>query len=418
MIRLYSEKPEFGGYMAFDTVTGSLTTLAEEEFRALEKQTPPNHRFYGSSDTHTAFFRRAYFQITRRCNLLCDHCFIKADASQGDLDTQVVLDIARYLGEMGMMEARLSGGEPTLHRDFIKIAETFKENHVYVSVGTNGLWSPQVLEYFKAQRHMWLVVSIEGSEKTHDGIRPRSYRAIINNLEALREANPDIRLRINTVLCRKNVHDIEHMAKLTKHFDAESVVLIPLRAQVRTRSYLDNMLSGREFRDAILQMAEYKEKYGINFSTTVKHYAREHIVMDKLFTKTSSCAAGREGTNIDFDAARQKLILYGCSYCPASDPLAPPALRTPFIAGETPYDDIEGIGRIWEDEASWAIFRDLSHKADDCRSCPHFPGRCEGSCPTLNFDASALDLSADVAAQLKEQLRSNGEWYCYRDLDM
>jgi len=167
------------------------------------------------------------------------------------------------------------------------IAEEFKRNNVYISVGTNGLWPPGVLEYFMGQKDMWLVVSIEGDKETHDAIRPRSYDVIIENLTKLRSVNPDIRIRLNTVLCRKNVHCIEHMAQLTKHFGAESVVLIPLRVQVRTRSYLDNMLSGEEFREAILCMAEYKSKYGIEFSTTVKDYARDYIVMDKLFTKSS-----------------------------------------------------------------------------------------------------------------------------------
>ena len=72
-------------------------------------------------------------------------------------------------------------------------------------------------------------------------------------------------ITVTSMLCRKSVHDIEHMAQLIKNFSAESVVLIPLRAQMRTRSYLDNMLSGEEFRDAILRMAEYKKKYGIEF---------------------------------------------------------------------------------------------------------------------------------------------------------
>ncbi len=416
MLRLYKELPEFGGFLAFDTISGSLSKIDEKKFKELEQQTPAEHCFYGNSSTHTSFFRRAYFQITRRCNLLCDHCFIKADPYQSDLDVHVIERLTEYLGRKGLMEVRLSGGEPTIHEDFIHVAENFMKNNIYVSVGTNGLWPKKVLEYFKSQKNIWLVVSIEGNEDTHNAIRPNSYSTIIKNLTELRKANPYFRLRINMVLCRKNLKDLEHMAKLTQQFNAESVVLIPLRAQVRTKAYLDNMLSGQEFCQAIQQMVTYKEKYGINFSTTVKHYARKHIVMDELFTKTSSCAAGREGTNIDFDASKRIFRLYGCSYCPASDPKVPEALRAPFTAGEAAYDDLDSIERIWNDDNRWAIFRDLSHKADDCRSCEYFPGYCEGSCPTLNFDISQLDLNKNVATQLKQQLRKNGEWYCYKKL--
>ncbi len=418
MIRLYSELPEFGGFHTFDTISGSLKTITEQEFNDLRLVTPPEHIFYGQSDTHTAFFRRAYFQITRRCNLLCDHCFIKADSHQSDLEPATVFRLAEYLGRKGLMEVRLSGGEPTIAGQFIPIVEAFKQNNVYVSVGTNGLWTDEVLDYFCNQKHMWLVVSIDGNEESHNLIRPHSYQRIIENLRALRRRNTNIRLRINTVLCRNNVNDIEHLAQLTQEFGAESVVLIPLRAQVRTQSYLQNMLSGEEFCAAIQRMAGYKEKYGINFSTTVKHYAREHIIMDRIFTKTSSCAAGREGTNLDFDNVRRKIVLYGCSYCPASDPTAPEALRSPFTAGEASYDNLDEIEAIWGDDTRWQLFRDLTHKSDECRSCEYFPRHCEGSCPTLNFDVSQLDLTADVAAQLKSQLQKNGEWYCYKQIGL
>lgn len=418
MIRLYSETKEFGGYHIFDTVTGKLTYIDEAEFNRLKKITDSANCFQGFSDTHSAFFRRAYFQITRRCNLLCDHCFIKADSHQSDLDRNVAMQLAEYLGRKGLMEVRLTGGEPTIADSFIEIVEAFRRNNVYVSVGTNGLWPQKVKDFFKTHKNLWLVVSIDGAEEAHNSIRPGSYRTIIRNIQELREVNPDIRLRINTVLCKRNVNDMEHLAKLTKELNAESIVLIPLRTQVRTGEFLESMMTGREFRDAILRMAEYKEKYGIKFSTTVKHYAREHIVLDQIFTKTSSCAAGREGTNIDFSESRRKLILYGCSYCPASDPLAPEALRAPFTAGEIDYDNLEGIQPLWEDDHKWQLYRDLTHKSDECRSCEYFPSRCEGSCPTLNFDISQLDLAADVASQLKTQLQKNGEWYCYRQLDM
>lgn len=180
-----------------------------------KKQTPARHCFYGNSSTHTSFFRRAYFQITRRCNLLCDHCFIKANPYQSDLDVHVIDRLTEYLGRKGLMEVRLSGGEPTIHKDFIHVAENFTKNNIYVSVGTNGLWPKKVLEYFKSQKNIWLVVSIEGNEDTHNAIRPNSYSTIIKNLTELRKANSYFRLRINMVLCRKNLKDLEHMAKLT-----------------------------------------------------------------------------------------------------------------------------------------------------------------------------------------------------------
>ena len=37
MLRLYKELPEFGGFLAFDTISGSLSKIDEKKFKELAK---------------------------------------------------------------------------------------------------------------------------------------------------------------------------------------------------------------------------------------------------------------------------------------------------------------------------------------------------------------------------------------------
>ena len=56
--------------------------------------------------------------------------------------------LIEYLQDTALMEVRLTGGEPTLHNDFIESSERFREGGIYVSVATNGVWRSDVFDYF------------------------------------------------------------------------------------------------------------------------------------------------------------------------------------------------------------------------------------------------------------------------------
>ncbi|SDU64869.1 radical SAM protein [Desulfobacula phenolica] len=417
MIKLYRENLEFGEFSKFDTTIGELESISEKEFNILEKREPEIKVYdHGLSPNRTGFPRRIYFQITRKCNLSCDYCFIKASPDQHHLDKNVIFKIADYCGQKGLMEVRLTGGEPTLHPDFIEIYERFKKNNIYVSVATNGIWSREIRNFLINQENLWVIVSVDGSKATHNRYRNGSYDRIVENLEKLKTKNPCARIRINTVLTKSNKEDLENLAALAKTIGAESITLIPLRPQVRNPAIKNEMLTSREFKHIIERMVVYKKQYGVNFTTTMETDYKDDIMADKIFTKKSSCAAGREGTNLDFDYAKKKLVVYACSYCPASDPDADQLIRAPFIAGDFNFDDVEKFGDIWNNDDNWALFRDLSLKSEECRTCDELGSRCTGSCPIQNLDLDELNLKIDVKNQLKQQMRQNAEWYCFKKI--
>jgi MoaA/NifB/PqqE/SkfB family radical SAM enzyme len=413
MITLYRENSEFGKFNKFDTNRGELSEISQKEFDKLSKTCKI---FQGKEKTHTGFPRRVYFQITRNCNLECDYCFIKAESNNMHLDKEVIFRLAEYFGKQGLMEVRLTGGEPTTHPYFKDIYTKFRQENIYVSVATNAVWKKEILDYLVAQKNLWIIVSIDGNRETHNRYRKDSYDIVIKNLKKLKKKNPDIKLRINTVLTKENKNNLEHLAKLTKELKAESITLIPLRPQVRNLTIKDNMLTALEFKEVIEDMLLYKTKYGIKFSTTIETEFSNEIMKDKIFKKKSSCAAGREGTNLDFDLQNKKLIMYGCSYCPASDLNEEKSIREPFLAGEFNFNEIEDFGKIWNENSRWTIFRDLNLKSQNCHNCKELGKRCTGSCPIQNIKFDKLDRNQNIKNEIIKQMKQNAEWYCYRDI--
>lgn len=430
MLKLFHEHPEFDEYTAFDIAVGRMTALTGQQFDALLPHKIPQENgdyirrivgtdveaYFGAvPTTHTRFPRRVYFQITRCCNLECPACFIKAVRGGAHVPTDAIMQMAGYMARQGLIEVRLTGGEPTLHPHFIEILHTFQAAGVYVSVATSGVIARRMLEALAEARGYWLVCSLDGNAATHNSYRGDTYDKILSNLHFLRKSNPDLRIRLTTVLTRDNMGQMWHLAQVCRDVGAESITIIPLRPQVRDPAIKAAMVTATEFRAVIETMLAVRAELGVQFTTTIETDYKEQINRDPVFTKRSSCAAGREGANLDYDASTGMFQMYGCSYSPASDLTASHEVRSPFLAGTFGLNEPEQFLAIWRDDSRWALFRDLSLKSGICKGCSYLNRHlCTGSCPIQNVDYAALQLGEDVMAQLKRQISETAEWYCYQ----
>lgn len=432
MLKLFHEHPEFNEYSSFDTTTGRMTLLNAKEFHDLLPGPLPEENgayvqraswpgvevFSGEKpSTHTRFPRRIYFQITRNCNLECPACFIKAHHGGAHVPVEAVMQMAEFMARHGLVEVRLTGGEPTLHPNFIEIFNAFQAAGIYVSVGTNGVMNRRTLEALAEASGYWLICSLDGDKTTHNSYRGDTYDTIIGNLRFLRDRNPSLRIRLTTVLTKQNMGQMWHLGEVCRDIGAESITIIPLRPQVRDPAIKSLMVTAGEFRKVIETMVEIRAAMGVRFTTTIETDYKEQIERDPVFTKRSSCAAGREGTNLDYDEATKTFQVYGCSYSPASDLVASPEIRQPFLAGTFGLNDPDKFLAIWRDELRWTLFRDLTLKSADCRECRYLQHHlCTGSCPIQNVDYDSLQLGNDVMEQLREQISGTAEWYCYHQV--
>lgn len=77
--------------------------------------------------------------ITDKCNLRCPHCMQRACPENHNMMSKEVfertLDIAKALGSRTIS---ISGGEPTMHPDFVSFVEMALQRGFYVNLLTNG----------------------------------------------------------------------------------------------------------------------------------------------------------------------------------------------------------------------------------------------------------------------------------------
>lgn len=102
----------------------------------------PNH------DQHSCI---NILEITNRCNMRCNTCY--ANSGKGyDLDFKKVKEMIDFGAECenGRGEVlQISGGEPSIHPDIIKIIHYAREKYQYVMLNTNGIRIAEDEEFVK-----------------------------------------------------------------------------------------------------------------------------------------------------------------------------------------------------------------------------------------------------------------------------
>lgn len=103
------------------------------------------------------------WELTDKCSFKCPFCYIVGHSNNKIVRFLDVKSELKKLINQGLLYCMLTGGEATLHPDFIEIYSFLKENGVIVEVYTNGsLINEQIIELFKKYPPYKVEISIYG----------------------------------------------------------------------------------------------------------------------------------------------------------------------------------------------------------------------------------------------------------------
>jgi AdoMet-dependent heme synthase len=157
------------------------------------------------------------WNLTRRCNLACAHCYISAGswhAAEGELPTAECLRILDEILEVNPSPMLiLSGGEPLLRDDLEEIARHASEGGATVVVGTNGtrLTHERIASLMEAGVQ-GVAVSVDSLEpRYHDRFRhgDGALQDTLDAVDRLREHGLDF--IIQTSLTRGNRDELSRL---------------------------------------------------------------------------------------------------------------------------------------------------------------------------------------------------------------
>lgn len=153
-------------------------------------------------------FKRIGFEITKKCNLNCVHCYL-GGKNNSLLEKEYIFDVLEKIGS-DFNFVYLTGGEPMLHPDFLEIYTKIRKKGFCTNIFTNAsLLTDEIFDVFKEMMPHKLNISLYGmSERVNAEVTGTSghFEQIIQNILRLRKITENISLKF-TVLT-PNFHEI------------------------------------------------------------------------------------------------------------------------------------------------------------------------------------------------------------------
>ncbi|MBK5072496.1 GTP 3',8-cyclase MoaA [Budviciaceae bacterium CWB-B4] len=158
-----------------------------------------------------AFDRKFYYlrlSITDVCNFRCNYCLpdgYKPNSNKRFLTLDEIKRVGRGFAELGTEKVRLTGGEPTLRRDFVDIVAAIRENPAIktLAVTTNGYRMARDIQSWKDAGLTSVNVSVDSldARQFHAITGQDKFRQVMEGIDAGFAAGFK-KIKVNTVLMR------------------------------------------------------------------------------------------------------------------------------------------------------------------------------------------------------------------------
>lgn len=215
-----------------------------------------------------------YDTTTRGCNLACEHCYASStplfiEDRRTLTQTKEIMD---KFYEIGALEWRFTGGEPTVTPDFTSAIDYAQSLGMKVSLNTNGIWSERVTKEVLNSGVSTLVVSLEGRQTTHDRRREKgTFNRLINRLRLIyehNETNPNHKITVvlNMSVGKDNIPDLDYVVGVAAEYGF-NINFVPLKPAGRASTSMpDEILSTREYMEFAQEVQRLREAPNISES--------------------------------------------------------------------------------------------------------------------------------------------------------
>ncbi len=212
---------------------------------------------------------RYFLELTYRCNLNCEFCFINGSRKKNELSTNEWFNIINQIPFYSFIS--LVAGEVLLREDFLKILnKSCLKTLGKVSIITNGvLLNKDLVKEFIKNNMLLLSVSVDGYKKHHDIIRKKQglWDNIFDCLYFLDEEKSKNNKKrplvdIKSVVLEDNLDDLPKIYKEAAKANADFYSLSFKRNNfLRQNSELKDSLSTEFYEDTYPLVKYFDEKH-------------------------------------------------------------------------------------------------------------------------------------------------------------
>lgn len=217
------------------------------------------------------------FEVTQQCNHACRHCYNVWHANpaypQGILDTKRTLDLlAQVLDETICPHVTLTGGEPLMRQDLLKILEFLQRRHIRTTVISNGrlLDRARIGSLLDHGVGLFELPLLSHNRAVHDELS-----GISGAWDRVLAAMAEIRLQHGQVVTafvatQLNIDHLYEAIRLAFAFGARGIMLNRFNPGGRGRAYLEELLPTASQVEKALRVAESaSQEFGLPISCSI-----------------------------------------------------------------------------------------------------------------------------------------------------
>jgi len=344
------------------------------------------------------------WNFTNACNLKCIHCYQNAGKPlPNELTLEEKLRVVKELDEVGVPAIALSGGEPTVHRDFWPVLAEISRRGFYPAIATNGTTFAN-LEFAERAKKLglrYVEISIDAADPAvHDKFRgvPGVWSKAV---QGLRNA---VKLGFSAALAftvtKYNIHEVDKILDLAQEIGVKRVVFFNFVPVGRGRENLEIDLSPEEREEFLRHIYKEMKKRKMEVISTAPQYGR---VVNQL-------SNGEDVSPTHFVVANDPItrelteFIGGCGAGRVYAAIEPEGTLTPCVFLPYPVGNLrtKSFWDIWMDPFM-GNFRDRDRLEGFCGKCPYklICGGCR---------ARAYNYFGDVLAPDPGCIYNSAEW--------
>jgi len=228
------------------------------------------------------------WEVTQSCDLACYHCRASAQPKRHplELSTMEGEKLLRDVAELRPPIFILTGGDPLKRPDIFYLVRRAVAHGLKPAMTPSAtpLLTRESIADLKRAGLSRLAVSLDGSTpELHDAFRgvPGSFA---RTLEAIYWANQfGLPIQVNTSISRRNVHDLENMANLLRHFRLvlwSAFFLVPTG-----RAQMDDLLSAEEVEESFARLYQLSKVMPFKIKTTEAQHYRRFVIQQRIKSK-------------------------------------------------------------------------------------------------------------------------------------
>lgn len=325
----------------------------------------------GKYPLHTLFF-----EVTSRCNALCDHCGSRCTASKKDeLSPETfkkVLDsVAENFGTKAIM-LNITGGEPLMRKDLFEITGYADSLGFKWGLVTNGmLITDDVISKMKETHMSTITISLDGMKKTHEEFRhvPGSFDRIISAIERIKKDDFVEHIQVTFIATKNNIFELPEVYRLLSMLEIDSLRISGIDPIGRAKDNEKLMLNREDYLYLFDFIKQHQDSSLPVVWSCTHYFGKTESTLDPT-GKIFSCYTG-----IHVASVLSNGDIFGCPNIPR---------RKELIQGNVLKDD---FCEVWKNK--FEFYRNPNRtKAKQCEECEYW-NYCKGdSFHTFDFETN------------------------------